>query len=155
MRTYDQLTDAFVAADPHDIGSREALLDVRSGIKELIAKLRDFAGEVEQALIANMERFGDIDLGDGKRLYIGSEKSHKCLNAQATFAAILEATGGDEERMCEHLSTGAWKPGACAKTLGEKRFAELFETVIAKDVKTGSAKRLVKTYDPAFQGGGA
>lgn len=155
MRTYEQLTDAFVALESYEaMSSREALLDIRSGIKHLIEKLREFGQEVEHALIVNMDRHGDIDLGDGKRLYVGEDKSYKCRDPQATFAAVLEATGGDESLMCEHLASGAWKPGACRKTLGS-RFDELFETHVAADIKTGSSKRLVKMHDPKFAGGGA
>jgi hypothetical protein len=152
MRTYEQLTDTFVGADPLDIGSRDTLLDVRSGIKALQAKLREFAQEVDQAIIEHIEEHGDIDIGDGTRLYVGTDKSHKCKDHQQTFAAILAATGGDEQAMCEHLSTSAWKPGACSKTLGNERFSDLFETIITKDVKSGSVKRL-KTFNPAFGGG--
>ena len=152
MRTLEQLTDAYVALDSRDIGSREALLDVRSGVKALQAKLREFAAEVEGALIEHITLHGDIDIGDGKRLYVGTERGYKCRDQAATFVAVLEATGGDEALMAEHLASGAWKPGACKKTLGD-RFGDLFEETVVPDLKTGSAKRVVKTFDPAFGGG--
>ena len=151
-RNYEQLSDAYVALDSREIGSREALLDIRSGIKAEIQRLKELSAEVEGALIEHITLHGDIDMGDGKRLYVGTERGYKCRDQGATFVAVLEATGGDEALMAEHLASGAWKPGACKKTLGD-RFGDLFEETVAQDLKTGSAKRIVKTYDPAFGGG--
>ena len=152
MKTLQQIEDQYVTLDSRDIGSREGLLDVRSAIKALQAKLREFAAEVEGALIEHITLHGDIDMGDGKRLYVGTERGYKCRDSAATFVAVLEATGGDEALMAEHLASGAWKFGACRKTLGD-RFSDLFEETISKDLKTGSAKKIVKTYDPAYDGG--
>jgi hypothetical protein len=150
-RTLEQLIDAYVALDSRDIGSRDGLLDVRSGIKALQAKLKEFSQEVEEALIEHISAHGDIDIGDGKRLYVGTERGYKCRDNAATFVAILGATGGDEALMAEALASGAWKPGACRKLLGST-FANHFEETVAQDLKTGSAKRIVKMHDPAFGG---
>ena len=152
MKTLQQIEDQYVTLDSRDIGSREGLLDVRSAIKSLQAKLKEFAAEVEGALIEHINAHGDIDMGDGKRLYVGLDKGYRCRDQAATFVAVLEATGGDEALMAEHLASGAWKFGACRKTLGE-RFGDLFEETVAQDLKTGSAKRIVKTFDPAYGGG--
>jgi hypothetical protein len=152
MRTLEQLVDAFVALDSKSLAAREGLLDVRSGIKSLQERLRGLSAEVEAALVDNIEAHGDIDIGEGKRLYVGWDRSYKCRSVERTFEAVFESVGGDQQRMCEHLSTNAWKPGACRKTLGD-RFDDVFESVEAKDVRTGSAKRIVKTFDPQFGGG--
>lgn len=153
MRTLEQLTDAYVALDSRDINSREGLLDIRSALAELAQKVKEFRAEVEQALIENIDAHGDVNLGD-KRLYVGVDRTYKCLSPRDTFVALLEATGGDEALMCEHLASGCWKPGACKVTLSD-RFSTLFSEEVAKDLKTGSAKRVVKTHDPAFTKGGA
>jgi hypothetical protein len=151
-RSYEQLVDAYTALDSRDIGSRDGLLDVRSGIKAMQAKLKEFAAEVEEALIENIGLYGDVDIGDGKRLYVGTERGYRCRDNAATFVAILGATGGDEALMAEALASGAWKPGACRKLLGDT-FGDHFEETVAQDLKTGSARRIVKTFDPAFGGG--
>ena len=151
-RTLEQLTDAYVALDSRELSAREGLLDIRSALSELAQKVKEFRAEVEAALVENISAHGDIDIGDGKRLYVGTERGYKCRDQRATFVAVLEATGGDEALMVEHLASGAWKPGACRKTLGDA-FGDLFEETIAQDLKTGSAKRIVKTHDPAFGGG--
>jgi hypothetical protein len=152
MRTLEQLTDQYVSLDSRDLASRDGLLDIRSALSELATKVREFRAEVDAAVIENIDLHGDIDMGDGKRLYVGVDRSYKCRDNAATLGAILEATGGDEALMAEHLASGAWKPGSCRKTLGD-RFDTLFETAEAKDVKTGSTKRIVKAFDPAFGGG--
>jgi len=151
-RSYEQLVDAYTALDSRDIGSRDGLLDVRSGIKALQAKLKEFAAEVEEALIEHITAHGDIDIGEGKRLYIGVQRDYRCRDNAATFVAVLGATGGDETLMAEALSSGAWKPGACRKLLGDT-FVNHFEETVAQDLKTGSARKIVKTFDPAFGGG--
>ena len=153
MRTLEQLTDAYVALDSRDLASRDGLLDIRSALAELAQKVKEFRAEVEQALIENIDAHGDISLGD-KRLYVGTDRTYKCHDSRAVFVALLEATGGDEALMCEHLASGCWKPGACKATLAD-RFTTLFSEEVAKDLKTGSAKRVVKTHDPAFTKGGA
>ena len=151
-RTLEQLTDAYVALDSRELSAREGLLDIRSALSELAQKVKEFRAEVEAALVENIGAHGDIDLGDGKRLYVGTERGYKCRDQRATFVAVLEATGGDEALMVEHLASGAWKPGACRKTLGDA-FGDLFEETVAQDLKTGSARKIVKTFDPAFGGG--
>ena len=151
-RSYQQLVDAYVAIDSRELASREALLDIRSGIKALKAKIREFEQEVEEATIEHIGLHGDVEIGDGKRLYVGVQRDYRCRDNAATFVAILGATGGDEALMAEHLASGAWKPGACKKTLGDT-FANHFEETVAQDLKTGSAKRIVKMHDPAFGGG--
>jgi hypothetical protein len=150
MRTLDQLTDAYVALDSRDIRSREGLLDIRSALAELAQKVKEFRAEVEQALIENIDAHGDVNLGD-KRLYVGVDRTYKCSDSRAVFVALLEATGGDESLMCEHLASSCFKPGMCRTTLGD-RFGTLFSEEVAKDVKTGSSRRTVKTHDPAFAG---
>ena len=151
-RSLEQLTDQYVSLDSRELSSREGLLDIRSALSELATKVREFRAEVETALVENIDLHGDIDMGDGKRLYVGVDRSYKCRDNAATLGAVLEATGGDEALMAEHLASGAWKPGSCRKTLGD-RFDTLFETAEAKDVKTGSTKRIVKAFDPQFGGG--
>ena len=152
MRTYQELSDAYVALDSRELDSREGLLAIRNELAELAQKVREFRAEVDAALVENIDTNGDIDIGDGKRLYVGTEKSVKCNDNRATFAALFEAVGGDEILMCEHLASGAWKPGSCRKTLGAQ-FDALFTEELAKDIKTGSSKRMVKTHDPKFAGG--
>lgn len=152
MRTLEQLIDAFVALDSRSLSAREPLLDVRSGVKLLQERLKHLSAEIEQALIENIDAHGEIDIGDGKRLYVGRDRSYKCRSVEQTFEALFETVGGDQALLCEHLSSGAWKPGACKRTLGE-RFVEMFDEVEANDLKTGSAKRIVKTFDSQFGGG--
>ena len=150
MRTLDQISDAYVGLDSRDINSREGLLDIRSELALLAQKVKEFRAEVDAALIENIDAHGDINLGD-KRLYVGVDRTYKCLSPRDTFVALLEATGGDEALMCEHLASGCFKPGMCRTTLGD-RFGTLFSEEVAKDVKTGSSRRTVKTHDPAFAG---
>ena len=151
MRTLQQLTDAYVALDSKDLGSRDSLLDIRSALAELAQKVKEFRAEVEQALIENIDAHGDIDLGD-KRLYVGVDRTYKCKDVRGAFVALFEATGGEEALMVEHLASGCFKPGACKATLAD-RFAELFVEDVSKDVKTGSIRRIVKVHDPKFGGG--
>ena len=153
MRTLDQISDAYVGLDSRDINSREGLLDIRSELALLAQKVKEFRAEVEQALIENIDAHGDINLGD-KRLYVGVDRTYKCLSPRDTFVALFEAVGGDEALMCEHLASSCFKPGMCRTTLGD-RFGTLFSEEVAKDVKTGSSRRTVKTHDPAFTKGGA
>ena len=88
-----------------------------------------------------------VSAGFGQHLQCGRHKVVKMSTVKQ-----LVATGGDEALMCEALASGAWKAGACKRILGD-RFGDLFEETVAQDLKTGSAKRIVKMHDPAFGGG--
>jgi len=86
-----------------------------------------------------------IKTADGeKRLYVGTEKRTKCPSPKATLERLLNLTGGDLGTVAECLSSGAWKPGACRELLGDQ-WGECFTVEEVPDIKTGTAKRVVKT----------
>jgi hypothetical protein len=141
--------DAITEATPVD---DLLLLDGLS--KCLTAMARDLSARIKERKIAWIEHNGDIDLGNGKREYVGPDKDTTCNDPREVLVALLEATGGDEEAVVTCLASGAWKYGTVKRLLEEHgmgdRYAQLFTVTEAKDVKTGAAKKSVRTFDPAF-----
>lgn len=94
-----------------------------------IARLGEVYKEVKQLweakMIERIESFGPIQ--DGDWLYrVGNPPETKCVNLPGTVQALLETLGGDFDRFCEHLSSGAIKHGAARQTLADADFHRLF-----------------------------
>src|SRR5688500_2803610 len=88
----------------------EQLLAAGDAIARLGEILRDFKSQWEAKMIARIEATGPIQ--DGDWLYrVGNPPKTTCNNVPQTVQALLEAVGGDFDRFCECLSSGAIKHG--------------------------------------------
>lgn len=131
------------------LSDAEAALSLMADVERFQAAAREAKRQLEAALIQFIDANGDIELGD-KRWYVGHDKSYKRrTDLEVAVSALLEATGGDVAAFCGLLSSGALKPAACRLVLGE-RFADHFETVVERDLKTGAPRRAVKVHDARF-----
>jgi hypothetical protein len=128
----------------------EAVLEAMDRVAALKEQTRLLAELLEARVIAWIETNGDIENGD-VRYYVGPNKTTRCNDLRATLTALLDACGGDMQEVCRHLSTSAFKPGACRETLAESDYAELFITAETPDLKEGKPKRRVQKFDARFQ----
>ena len=71
------------------------LLELRSEISMAQRKLREESARLEVLLIKHIDRNGDIQIGDGQRLYVGNTKVTKSLDDKQVFLMVLDAAGGD------------------------------------------------------------
>ena len=130
------------------------LLELRSEISMAQRKLREESARLEVLLIKHIDRNGDIQIGDGQRLYVGNTKVTKSLDDKQVFLMVLDAAGGDLgvfQKGAEGLFVSQpWKIGAVRKMVGEELFYSAFAVETVKDLKTGAAKRSVKEFDDAF-----
>lgn len=129
--------------------TQDEVLDVLGRIAAAKDAIRELGSMAEEAAIQWIEANGDIEVGD-VRYYVGTNRTTKCTDTRATMEAALNATGGDIDAMCELLSSGAWKPGACRKTLSPDDFDMLFTTSETLDLKTGKPKRGLQRVDQRF-----
>lgn len=111
-------------------------------------RVKEIDAAYKEAELAAVERLGGVDLGDGRRLYVGTTKRTKCRDVAATLEGLLDATQGDVERIASCLSSNAWKHGACREYLSD--WDEHFHVEEVKDVKTGKAKRAVQLADDRY-----
>jgi hypothetical protein len=134
-----------IAPETH-IDTVAAVID-RVGYVE--KQLKEFKASLEERLTEWVKTNGDLTIGD-VRYYLGTKKTTKCANVPETIQAILETTGGDFDRLCEHLSSGCVKYGAAKETLGDERFGLLFTVAEETEIREGKpvkVKRLQKTND--------
>lgn len=133
--------------------STDAPADQVAAVKDMVDRLgevaRDLARQFKDQCIARIEASGDVPLGDGRRLYVGPEKTTKSINNARTLEALLTATGGDEQAIAQLLSSQPWKHGACRAVLGDK-WDECFVIEKKLDLKTGVAKKDLLVFDPQF-----
>lgn len=121
-----------------------AALDFAKRLREIAAEL---SRQAEAGAIAWIDAHGPITEGE-LRWYVGTNRTHKCRDVRGTLAALLEATGGDLDRVAECLSSSAWKPGAAKAVLPDAD--AWFETVETPDLKTGKPERRLQKADANF-----
>lgn len=149
---WDNATIAIDEIDPKWLMSAQPLVRIRDNIAVALRKLKMLANQVEEALILNIEANGDIELGDGMRLYVGETKTYKSNgDDENILAAVLEASNGDMSKLASGengvLASQPWKQGAVHKLIGEKLFGEFFEAHYVTNVKTGKAQKSTKLFD--------
>jgi hypothetical protein len=134
------------------IGENATVEQVQEAITRVdwfMGMAREMKAKLEQALIEYIEANGDITIGT-VRYYVGHPKETKCVNVAGAVEALLQATGGDFEKVCECLSGSAVKPGATRKVLPEDVFAGLFETTEKVTLEEGKPKKAVQKIDTKY-----
>lgn len=143
----------------------EQLLHLDKLVKCLGAIARDFAARLKARKLEWIPVNGDIDLGNGKREYVGTDTDVEVPNPDKVLRQLCEgapktvdtATGEeipDYAVVAQYLSSDPFKHGSVGKlwkgTEREPLIDKLFVRVPKPDVKTGVAKKTVKVFDPAF-----
>lgn len=141
-----QKCDEAIGLIEDGIASKSEVMTAMAFKQKLGEIYRAINHRFEEAAIKWIELNGEIEDGE-KRYYVGTQTTRKCLNVRATVEAILTETGGDLDAFTSALSTSAFKPAMACQILGEKANG-LFETVTAKDLKTGAPKKKLKGVDP-------
>ena len=130
------------------------LLSLRDEVSVALRRLKEESSRLEALLIQHIDANGDIEVGEGQRLYVGKTKVTKSLDDKQVFLLVMEASGGDLDAFQSGeqgvLVSQPWKSGAVRKLIGEELFGTAFLSETVKDLKTGAAKRSVKTFDEAF-----
>ena len=134
-----------------------ALLEVREELITAQRRIKEMAAQLEQCLIAHIDKWGDIEIANDQRLYVGSVKVTKAIDDSKVFDCVRNAAGNTEVFQSGEngvLVAQPWKTGAVKKLVGIEIFDECFSVEIVKDIKTGAAKRTVKVFDPEYSGRG-
>jgi hypothetical protein len=134
-------------------GAELQLREIYSHAKATAANLRLLIGLIEESIIEHMDTTGeDIELEDGKRWYIGTERKTKAIDDSAVLLAIVQASQGDISKLTTGkdgvLAANPWKNAAVRSLIGEDKFCELFTTTTTACLETGKAIRILKTADP-------
>ncbi|CAB4184544.1 hypothetical protein UFOVP1575_24 [uncultured Caudovirales phage] len=135
-------------------GAELQLREVYSQAKATAAKLRELIGLIEESIIEHIDTTGeDIELEDGKRWYVGTERKTKAIDDSSVLLAIVQASQGDISKLTTGkdgvLAANPWKNAAVRSLIGEDKFCELFKTTTTACLETGKAVRILKTADPS------
>ena len=129
------------------------MLALRDEIYVAIRKLKEESSRLDDLMVQHIDGHGDIEIGGGQRLYVGNTKVTKSLDDKQVFQLVLDASGGDlgvfQNGAEGVLVSQPWKSGAVRKMIGDDLFYSAFFVETVKDLKTGAAKRSVKTFDAA------
>lgn len=128
--------------------SMDNVLLTHSRLQWLKGEVKRVADLCEAAMVEWVKTNGPIIDGT-KSWVIGRTKKVKCRDVPATIEALLKATGGDFEKMCDNLSSGAVKHGAASKWLTPEEFDRLFEVSWDEGIELGKPLKL-KMLDSQF-----
>ena len=137
----------------------DQLRELHGAAKAAQARLRELITLIELSCIEHIETTGhDIELVDGKRWYVGTEKKIKAIDDTMILQAVLESSGGDVMKLTTGefgvLCSSPWKNGAVKQLIGQAKFDQLFLTTTVHSLETGKAAKVLKVVDPAFLKGG-
>lgn len=143
----ESIKRAIDAIDPTD--AAVPILPIHLFIQAIMADFREVKKIGEAKFMETIEAQGDIQTGT-ERWYCGGDKKHKAISNGKVIEAILDATGGDFERVGECLASDPWKRSQIEVYVGPEKLAELFETTVVMDLKTGKPKKGLKVFDERF-----
>lgn len=125
-----------------------AAQDLEASLKQIV---RDYSARLEEAAIAYIQRRGGSVETLTARFYVGTAKTTKCRDVPRAVDAVLQACGGDFDRLMECLASQPLKHGACKAVLGDE-WERHFEVTERLDMKTGKPARGVKKALPSAGG---
>lgn len=146
-----QLTQIVLAA--HINAPLDNIAEALGFIASIKAAVKDAEALLKKQMLERVQQHGPFVIGT-VRYYSGKAKKTRCRNASKTIQAILEATGGDESKLIECLSSDWIKHGATKTTLEQfgqgQRYDELFETTETDELREGKPERKLMSADTRF-----
>lgn len=123
----------------------------------MVGAIVQAAAELKQRVYAEcrpwFEQHGDIQT-PAIRWRLATEKTYECLGKGKVIEALLDATGGDFEKVCDCLSSNPFKEGAIKSALDEAGMADKFNTLfkvgVRRDVKTDKPLKKIVCENMAF-----
>ena len=156
LNTYgvSNMAERFNAIDPLDPESGRKLVELKDGLALAASIVKSLRENIDAALITYIQKYGDIPVGLGQRLYVGTVKKTKCVDDSGLLKELLEKLNGDLERIVSGpegvLCANPWKIGAVRFVIGDEKVEEFFETITEYDLKTGVNKKVLKIVDTEF-----
>jgi len=124
-----------------DTSSDEEFITADGMLKQMTAFTKEFAVAFREVLTERLKKHGDIDMGDGRRWYAGKvKKVSRTIEPANLFDALMEAAGGDIDRVAVCLSVNFAKP-AEVRELSPELYVLSYTEEYVLDTKTGKAKR--------------
>lgn len=123
-------------------------LDTEAALKAIV---REYGDRLKEAAIEYINKHGPVETVT-TRFYVGNKRTTRCRDTERAVRAILEATGGDFDRMMGCLASQPLKHGECRSVLGND-WGRHFEVVETPDLKTGKPQKELKRGLPRGEDG--
>lgn len=115
--------------------------------------LREWAKQACQQIEKSAEEW----IKDNKPVQVGEllywvgpvKKPPKCVHIPTAIEKLLDACGGDFERFCTHLSSGAIKYGAARATLPQDVYESLFVVEEVEELQSDEAAKAMRKLQKA------
>lgn len=109
------------------------VLELRENLSFMLTQIKGLQKNLDERLIEWIRANGTIEYGT-KKIYVGTKKDTKCKALRPALEALMIACGGDWEKFCECMASGAIKYGAAKTVLGDE-WGDHFETVEKSELK--------------------
>ena len=115
----------------------------------LLSRARTIDGLMKQIAIAWIDRNGEFEIGD-QYYAVGYSTTVKCLDTSQTGHAVLEAGGGDVDRLLSVLIAQPYKHASVRNLLPQKQYGSLFKVIRNGRLVNGTPERVLKRGDKRF-----
>jgi hypothetical protein len=137
IREFRNLISQLVDCD--DDHAREIVMAI-DWLKSVTAEL---VQQRDAELAQRITVHGDLTMGD-VRYYVGPVKTTKCTDTKGALEALMEATGGDWEKVVSCLASQPIKHGAASKLLPAEVYEKLFVVESKQEIKEGKPTAVEK-----------
>jgi hypothetical protein len=114
-------------------------MDTEAGLKAIV---REYSARLKDAAIEYVNNNGPVET-ETARYYVGTKRTTKCRDTTRAVEAVLQATGGDLDRLVGCLSSQPLKHGECEGVLGDE-WDRHFAITEVPDLKTGRPQKELK-----------
>ncbi|MBC7819993.1 MAG: hypothetical protein IAG10_24180 [Planctomycetaceae bacterium] len=115
----------------------------------LLARARTIDRLARQIAVAWIEKNGEFDVGPN-HYCVGYAYNVRCLNIPQTANAVLEAAGGEIDRLFDVLVAQPFKHGSVRTLIGRPLHDKLFEARRTASLRNGVPERSLKRVDRRF-----
>ena len=153
MNTLDLLDLADEVLSIDDGTSQDDLLATYQRVLYFKEKMNEIAQSAKEAVIEWMKdnEVKKIEIDDQRYYRLKRVKKVTCRDVTETAHRLLDATGGELDKVLGLLASDAWKHGSCHQVLGDEGYEACFETTFVEDLELKKPKLQLVIHDKQFE----
>ena len=157
MNTLDLLDLADEVLSIDDGTSQDDLLATYQRVLFFKEKMNEIAQSAKEVVIEWMQdnQVREILIDSDRSYRLRRSKRVSCRDVTDTGHRLLDATGGDLDKVFSLLGSNPWKHGSCRQALGDEGYGACFETTFVEDLELKKPKIELAVHDKRFGRSGA
>lgn len=128
----------------------EDIAAVLYAVTFFLRKAKELKEALDAKMIEKIEETGQPIVIGNICYTVSDPPVTKCMDLRGTLEALLEACGGDLDKVAGCIASQGWKHGACKSHLPADRYAELFETTRPKKLVAGEVVKQLQALNTDF-----